>query len=508
MRLGIAQTNPTVGDIDHNLAGILARIAEARSAGCEAVIFPELALCGYSPHDLLWSRGFIARLQAGQEAIREASAEIGVIVGGVIVGGRRAPANLWDPSSVADGAGEKRHNVALLFADRETVGAQPKLHLPSFDVFCEERHFSPGAGSEVFRLCGVRVGVNLCEDMWVEDGPTGVQAGLGAEWVVNISSSPFFLGKAALRRRIGARLAGEHRIWFVYVNRVGGQDDVVYDGGSFVCDPEGNLRFQAPYFEEGLFVVEPESSRATAPPEERDTDLLRRGLVMAIGDYFRRNGFSQALIGLSGGIDSAVVAALAAEALGSDAVNGVSMPSRITTKESRDDAHEVASRLGIGWEEIEIGEAIETLSDSLSTPPDGIAAENLQARTRGVLLMTLANQRSAMVLATGNKSEIAVGYNTLYGDTVGALAPIGDLYKRDVVRLAEAYGERIPERVRHKPPTAELRPGQRDEDDLPPYDLLDRILERLVERQASRSDLLAEGFEASVSYTHLTLPTN
>lgn len=494
MRLGIAQINPHVGHLDRNLEAILARIDEAHQKGCDLVVFPELSLCGYLPLDLLWRSGFLERMEEALQKIVHVSKGIGIIAGGISSKIHRAGANLSDPSSLLDGAGTALFNSAFLIEDRKLLGQEAKLLLSSFDVYSEKRYFTPGPGAHVFEIRGERLGINICEDLWVDNGPTDIQASLGAEWVVNISASPFFAGKAAIRRRLAAKRAKENGITVIYVNCVGGQDDIVYDGGSFIVSPKGDLLFQAPFFTEGLFVLDPERLAPVPPPREEPIALVHRAILLGIQDYVRKNGFSRVIIGLSGGIDSALVAALAVEALGKESVIGVFLPSEITSQGSRKDAHEVAKRLSIEFLEIPIEGVHAAYRSVLPHPPAGLTEENLQARTRGVLLMALANERNALVLAPGNKSEIAVGYNTLYGDTVGALAPISDLYKTQVYKLAEAMGDRIPKSVVKKAPTAELRPGQRDEDDLPPYSVLDALLVELIEKNASREELIAHGF--------------
>ncbi len=493
MRLGIVQLNPRVGEIDYNLERTVHYVSRARDAGCDLVVFPELSLCGYFPFDLLWRHGFVSRMEDALAEVVRSSAGIGVIVGGVSAVRMRGGANLTDPSSIADGAGMDLFNSAFLISDGKIIGEERKLHLPTFDVYFEKRYFTPGEGAQVFGFSGRRIGINICEDLWVEDGPTDAQASLGAELIVNISASPFFAGKGEIRRRLAARRARENGVTLVYVNRVGGQDEIVYDGGSFIVSPEGRLLFQAPYFAEDMYVVDLEGLRPIQHSHDDKLDLIRRAIVLGIRDYVGKNGFSHVLIGLSGGIDSALVAALAVEALGKDAVTAVFLPSRITSSESREDAVETARRLGIELVEVPIAGMVEEAWKTLPQDPTGLAGENLQARVRGTLLMTIANERNALVLATGNKSEIAVGYNTLYGDTVGAIAPIGDLLKTDVYRLADRFGDLIPPRVKEKPPTAELRPNQRDEDDLPPYPLLDRVLKELIEENASREELIARG---------------
>jgi len=500
MRLGLAQIDPTVGAIDDNLSLILSHIERAKRSKCDLVIFPELAVCGYAPLDLFWRRGFVEKMQEAQEKIRQASSGIGVIVGGITAQRHHDGENLADPSSVSDGAGTDLFNSALFFSDGSLVASVPKLNLPTFDVYNERRYFTPGPGAQVVGFRGKSIGINVCEDLWVDDGPTDAQASLGAEWIINISASPFFVGKAEVRRRLAARRARENGITLIYANLVGGQDDVIFDGGSFITGPKGDLLYQAPSFVDGLFIFDTEQASPVTTPRQDDIATARRAIILGIRDYLRKNSFSRVIIGISGGIDSALVAALAVEALGRDAVSGVFLPSEISSQESHDDAHTLARNLGIDIVDIPISQVVSASHAALQQGISGLAAENLQARVRGMLLMALANEHNALILTTGNKSEIAVGYNTLYGDTVGALAPIADLYKTQVWAMAQGMDGLIPQRIIDKPPTAELRPNQKDEDDLPPYPILDAILEQLIEKNASRNDLVTRGFsEATVN---------
>ena len=494
MRLALAQIDPTVGAIDDNLSLILSHIERAKRSECDLVIFPELAVCGYTPLDLLWRRGFVDKMQEAQERIRQASSGIGVIVGGITVQQHHDGENLTDPSSVSDGAGTDLFNSALFFSDASLAASVPKLNLPTFDVYSERRYFTPGPGAQVVDFQGKSIGINMCEDLWVDDGPTDAQASLGAEWIINISASPFFVGKAQIRRRLAARRARENGITLFYTNLVGGQDDIIFDGGSFITGPNGDLLYQAPSFVEGLFIFDTEQDSPVTTRKQDDITTARKAIVLGIRDYLRKNGFARVIIGISGGIDSALVAALAVEALGHDAVSGVFLPSNISSQESHDDAHALARSLAINIIDVPISEIVSSSHAALQQGITGLAAENLQARVRGMLLMALANEHNALILTTGNKSEIAVGYNTLYGDTVGALAPIGDLYKTQVWAMAQGMGGLIPQQIIDKPPTAELRPNQKDEDDLPPYPVLDAILEQLIEKNASRDDLVARGF--------------
>jgi len=498
MRIGIGQINAHVGAIDGNTAKILQQIEEAKTASCDLVIFPELAICGYSPLDLFWRDGFVEACQAALRRITAASTGIGVIVGNLASENRQTPSNRDNVSSLSDGALISLCNRAFLIEDGSIRGYVDKQHLPTYDVYCEERHFTSGEGTSVHEFRGITLAINICEDLWIDDGPTDLQASLGAEWIINVSASPFYTGESDILNRLAARRTKENNVGLIYVNLVGGQDEVVFDGGSFVFDSKGRQIFQAPHFREGLYVVDLDHPKPVRPKLLSDIAEVRKALVLGIRDYVRKNGFEKVIVGLSGGIDSAVVAALAAEALRPDNVLCVYMPSEFSSKDSLEDARDVSSNLGTVFQIIEIAGAHQALRDALSHSPTGLVDENLQPRIRGTLLMALANQRHALVLCPGNKSEIAIGYNTLYGDTVGALAPIADLYKGQVYQLAASFEDLIPDRIRTKPPSAELRHNQRDDDDLPPYEVLDPILKQLLEANASKSQLIEQGFNETV----------
>ena len=498
MRIAIGQLNAHVGAIDDNTTKILERIEEAKSAACDLVIFPDLAICGYSPLDLFWHDGFVASCQAALNRIVAASAGIGVIVGGLAIEHSQASSNRDNVSSVSDGALSDLYNRAFLIENESVLGYVDKQYLPSYDIYCEARHFTPGRGTSVNVFRGITLGINICEDLWIDDGPTDLQASLGADWIINLSASPFYRGKFAIRGQLAARRTVENNVGLIYVNMVGGQDEVVFDGSSFVVNAHGKRIFQAPSFQEGLFVLDLDYAESEQPAVSSDIAEARKALVLGIQDYVAKNGFKQVIIGVSGGIDSAVVAALATEALGPDNVLCIYMPSEFSSQDSLEDARAVSQNLGARFQIIDISDTHQALRSSLTDTPTGLVDENLQPRIRGTLLMALANQRHGLVLCPGNKSEIAIGYNTLYGDTVGALAPIADLYKGQVFELAASYGDLIPERIQTKPPSAELRPDQRDDDDLPPYDVLDPMLKQILEANASKRQLLEAGFEKAV----------
>jgi len=496
MRVGIGQINVQVGAMSSNADRILEQIRAARDACCDLIVFPELAIPGYAPLDLAWRPGFVDACERAVDRIREASDGIGVIVGTIVSKPRREGVNRTDLSAVADGAEIDLYNVAVVIDDQRELARIAKSHLPCYDVHDEKRYFSPSPGVEIVPFRDAKLGIALCEDLWVGDGPIEIQASLGADWVINPSASPFYTGKPAIRRNLVTRRATEHGVGVIYVNLVGGQDDVVFDGGSFAVDAVGRLLHQAPRFEEGVTTVDLERGSGRAAPEPTNVEQLRAALVLGLRDYVRKNGFASVLLGVSGGIDSAVVCTLAVDALGPDAVTGVYLPSRFSSEESREDARDLAETLGITLLEIPIAKIHEAVRVALPEPPAGLADENIQPRIRATIWMALANERDALLLCAGNKSEIAMGYNTLYGDTAGAIAPIGDLYKSDVYAVADLYADRIPHRIRTKPPSAELRPNQRDEDDLPSYAVADPLLRELIERNASRAQLLDRGYAA------------
>ncbi len=495
MRVGIGQMNAHVGAIERNTETVLAMMGEAAAAGCDVVVFPELAVPGYSPLDLLWRPGFVSACEEAVAAIAKRAGAATVLVGSVTAEPSHTAGNRSDPSSTCDGAGTDLRNVAHVLRDGREIGRAAKIHLPTYDIYNEKRYFTAGEGVETFDVGGIPSGVNLCEDLWIDDGPTDLAASLGARIIFNLSASPFYVGKPEIRRRLVRRRAQESSASIVYVNLVGGQDDIVFDGGSFAANESGDVVFAAPRFQAGLYVADLPGNPIRAHVEDPGQEL-RAALVLGIRDYVRKNGFQSCLLGLSGGVDSAVVACLAAEAVGPENVLAVYMPSRFSAAKSGEDALAVARALGLRYQEIPIADLHERFRRALPHGAAGLVDENLQPRIRGLLLMALSNQDGGLVLCPGNKSEIAMGYNTLYGDTVGALAPIADLYKDDVYRVAATYRDAIPRRVIERAPTAELRANQKDEDDLPPYAELDPALRALIEGNASRDGLLGAGFPA------------
>ena len=515
VRIALAQVNPTVGDIDGNTAKIIEYIKEARDKSVDLVVFPELVITGYPPKDLLLKPSFIDANRRALARIISETADIAVIIGFVDHSNAPFISNIYDISALPK---KTLYNSAALLHDGRLIGIQHKMHLPNYDVFDEKRYFKPGTENCVFNLDkpGLKLGINICEDIWVDGhGPTEKQVELGAELIVNISASPFYAGKSRVRRELIAMRARANKVPIAYVNLVGGQDELVFDGRSCVFDARGALIAEGEQFEECL-VISTIDSAPIAPPDEADRAEMRKNeeieeifnaLLLGIRDYVRKNGFTKVVIGLSGGIDSALTAALATEALGAHNVVGVAMPSAITSSSSIEDAKRLAENLGIEFKVIPIVDAVNAYTKMLSeefkdTTPD-VTEENIQARIRGNVLMALSNKFGYLVLSTGNKSELAVGYCTLYGDMSGGLAAISDVPKTMVYKLAAYYNklkgaEVIPHSILTKAPSAELRAGQKDTDSLPPYEVLDPILHAYIEENRSKEEIIAMGFDAEV----------
>jgi len=485
VRIALAQLNPIVGDLAGNRRLVEEAAAKAAAAAAELVVCPEMTLTGYPPMDLLERRGFVEDQLRELDALAPASKRIAIALGAVLP---------CEPHG-----GKRLHNAAVLLAGGRRAAAQAKTLLPTYDVFDENRYFAPASASAPVEVGGVSVGLTVCEDGWTERipydvDPTGELSRQGVCLVVNLSASPWHLGKPRERRELFAALARRHRVPIAFANQVGGNDELVFDGGSFVVDAEGGIRAALPLFEPALEVVDldapPLSLAPGAVSEPAGAAQLEAGLVLGIRDYFRKQSLPPgAVIGLSGGVDSAVTAHLAALALGPDRVLGVLMPGPFSSEHSVSDALALARQLGIETRTVDIRPIyeryLEVFAQVFGARGDyGLAQQNIQSRIRGALLMAVSNREGRLVLATGNKSELSIGYCTLYGDTVGGIAVLGDVYKRDVYALARhanRNGERIPRHTIDKPPSAELAPGQLDVDDLPPYPVLDAVLEQAIE---------------------------
>lgn len=525
IRIALAQVNVTVGDFAANVERLARCLDDARDRGVDLIAFPELAVCGYPPEDLLLKPAFA---KDNQRAVRELCSHTRGLT--AVVGFVDQDLDL--------------HNAAAILHDGEWVATYRKQRLPNYGVFDELRYFEPGKGERLFQVAGAWVGISICEDIWLPGGPVARMSRAGADVIVNINASPFHRGKWEARHRMLGTRCSDHGIVLAYVNLVGGQDELVFDGGSVVIGVDGVVLAEAEPFEEQLLVCDialeqvfrarlhdprhrhtPDRSPASVsrtvlsresvsasgpalpraePVEHDDLAEVYRALVVGTRDYVRKNGFDRVLMGLSGGIDSSLVATVAVDALGADAVTGVSMPSRYSSTGSRSDARELAEALEMPYLEIPIetmfDAALGTVAPVFSDCPPDVTEENLQARIRGMLLMALSNKFGWLLLSTGNKSELATGFSTLYGDMAGGFAVIKDVPKTLVYALArwrnaQPGGPVIPESVLTKEPSAELRPDQKDSDSIPPYELLDPILERYVEEDWSLPELVAAGFE-------------
>ncbi|HET7710553.1 MAG TPA: NAD+ synthase [Thermoanaerobaculia bacterium] len=498
MKIYIAQLNPTVGAIQSNLELIRAAYGEGVRAGADIVIAPELCVTGYPPLDLLDRRAFVDAALTARDALAAMTGEVALLFGCVTRNEK------W--------CGKPLHNAAVVAAKGKVLLEQQKFLLPTYDVFDELRYFEPAEAVEVVEIAGRRTGISICEDFWFDDelfgrklychNPVEQLVRQGAELVLNISASPFNAGKRAARFNLFSQIATRYRVPLVYVNQVGGNDELLFDGSSIVIDAEGSTIFCAPAFEEHQSLVglagQPCESVLTLSREEE----ISRALILGLRDYIRKCGFRDVVIGLSGGIDSAVTAALAVEALGADHVTGIAMPSKFSSQGSIDDARDLAENLGIGFHVVPIESIYQPYEKAFNALFEeerfDITNENVQARIRGNILMAWSNRTGAMVLSTGNKSELAVGYCTLYGDMAGGLALLGDVYKTMVYRIARWLNRDtavIPESSITKPPSAELRPDQTDQDTLPPYEVLDGILKLYIEEWKELDEITAAGYE-------------
>jgi NAD+ synthase (glutamine-hydrolysing) len=528
LRIALAQINATVGDIDGNKAAIVDALHRARASGAQIAVFPELAVNGYPPEDLLLKTHFLA---AGRRAVDEIAAEVGDMV--ALVG-------------FAEHA-EDVYNALAVLAGGRVQGIYRKIYLPNYGVFDEQRYFQVGETPALMRINGATLGLTICEDIWEPGPPASEEALAGAEVIVNISASPYHMGKGAERERMLVQRARDNLAYVVFCNLVGGQDELVFDGYSLVVDQDGELVARGPQFEEDLIIcdIDPSTAqrarlrdtrhrpaarahRLTLPvladveapaqhdatevggPRAKPLDLdseVYAALAVGVRDYVAKNGFQRVVLGLSGGIDSALTACVAVDALGADRVACAVMPSPHSSAETQRDARRLAANLGIECFELGLEPAMQAYGEILAQPfagtEPGLAEENVQARIRGNLLMALSNKFGWLVLTTGNKSEYSVGYTTLYGDMAGGFAVLKDVPKTWVYRLARyrngvSASELIPESVLERAPSAELKPGQRDEDSLPPYDMLDAILEEYIEEDQDREQLIRRGLPAEV----------
>ena len=501
LRVAGAQLNLTVGDITGNEELIGSAIGRASEAGADVLLLPELAISGYPPEDLVLRHDFVEANIAALRRLARMSLQVTTVVG--FLDFASGPAR-----GAADAESREVANAAAVLADGELKGVYHKVLLPNYGVFDEDRYFSMGTEPDrIWAVDGVPVGVSVCEDIWLPDGPSMRQAERGARVLLNINASPFHRGKAVEREEMLAARARAGGAAVVYLNLIGGQDELVFDGASVVIACDGTLIHRSPQFEEDFFVVDvplgDESAEVgSIAPLLEPTEEVYQALTIGLRDYCAKNGFEGVVIGLSGGIDSSLTAAIAADALGPESVWGVAMPSRFSSQHSIDDARALAGNLGIRFDVIPIEGVftahLEALSDVFAGTESGVAEENLQARARGATLMAISNKHGPMVVATGNKSEMAAGYATLYGDMVGGYSVLKDVFKGLVYELARwrnKDGEVIPQNTIDKAPSAELRPNQRDSDSLPPYEVLDAILERYVEADMGVAEIVADGYD-------------
>jgi NAD+ synthase (glutamine-hydrolysing) len=493
VKIALGQINPTVGDFSGNAAKIITFALQAKSAGAGLILFPELAVCGYPPRDLVERPSFVARCRASVEKIAAETQGIAVICGTV------TPAEAESGKTVM--------NSAVLLREGRIDLTQSKMLLPTYDVFDEMRNFTPAKSQQLFSFCGKQMALTICEDAWNDKrfwnrqlyrvDPVEELVRAGGNFVLNISASPFWLGKRELRRDMLTSIARNQKVPVAMVNQVGGNDSLVFDGSSVVIAPDGQVIAQGKSFQEDLIYFD--SQKLTGDMHAQvagEEGSAYEALVLGTRDYVHKCGFQRAIIGLSGGIDSALTAAIAAEALGAENLIGVGMPGPYSSRGSIDDARELADNLKLRFELLSIDDlyqaALQTLAPVFTGMPEDVTEENIQSRARGLLLMAMSNKFGALVLSTGNKSELAVGYCTLYGDMVGGLAVISDVPKTLVYRISTYVNTRrqvIPQATIEKSPSAELRPDQKDSDSLPPYDVLDAILEDYVEESSSAEQI-------------------
>jgi NAD+ synthase (glutamine-hydrolysing) len=493
IKIALAQINPTVGGIEGNVLKICDYIRRAREKKSPLVVFPELSITGYPPEDLLLKRHFVDDNLEALISVIENTKDIAAVVGFV------------------DRKDSVLYNAAAIIRNCKMIGVYRKVFLPNYGVFDEYRYFRAGTETPVYRIEDINIGVNICEDIWYPEGPAKYQAIAGAEIILNINASPYHMGKAHLREKMISERASDNKIVIAYLNTVGGQDELVFDGGSFIADKTGEIIVRGKQFEEDMIISEivldglgqtdkKHISSRVSPLEEE----VYKALVLGTRDYVIKNDFKQVVIGLSGGLDSSLVAAIAVDAIGKENVTGIFMPSPYTSKESREDAYELSKNLGIKIIEEPINNIFEAYLKNLRAEfkglPEEKTEENLQARIRGNILMAFSNKFGWLVLTTGNKSEMSVGYATLYGDMAGGFAVIKDVPKTLVYELCKWKNSEegravIPERVLWKEPSAELKPGQKDTDSLPPYPVLDPILKAYIEDDKSFEDILSSGCE-------------
>ena len=492
--IALAQLNLFVGDVTGNTEKILGYATRARDElQADLVVFPELAICGYPPEDLLFHAGLLRRVDEALDEIRSSVRGIAILAG------------------FPEYSNDQIYNACAVFQDGDILARYRKQLLPNYRVFDEERYFTAGKEAAVFSLNGVRIGLNICEDVW-QPGPAAAAKVAGAEFIIAINGSPYELETQSKREHVVGQRVQETRLPVVYLNMVGGQDELVFDGGSFVMDADGEIAFRAKPFKEGLHRILMNATASGVVPEPGDVEpqlsaeqSVYEALLTGTRDYVEKNGFPGVILGLSGGVDSALILAIACDAIGAERVSSVMMPFRYTSTMSQEDAAAQAAGLGVKYSVIPIEPMYEAtvkqLAKAFESGKEDATEENIQARCRGMLLMAISNKTGLMLLTTGNKSEMAVGYATLYGDMAGGFAPIKDCSKSLVYRLARyrnKVSQVIPERVITRPPSAELKANQKDSDSLPEYDVLDPILEAFIEKDLSVAEITERGFDRDV----------
>ncbi|MCB2183381.1 MAG: NAD+ synthase [Desulfobulbaceae bacterium] len=502
MKLALVQINPVIGDFTQNIKRITECLDAARRNGCDLAVFPELAVSGYPPQDYLEHEAFLKRQDEALLSLKKESSGIGLLCGAI--------------TRHTGATGKPLHNSALLFENGKLIFSTHKRLLPTYDVFDESRYFEASSSNLVCAYKGLNLGITICEDIFNDEdsfphplyqaNPVADLKQAGMDLLINIAASPYNMGKQQIRLSIFSDLCRKYQTPLLYINQVGGQDSVLFDGASLVLDKNGALCMQARSFQEDMLIVDTEKLRPDATiKENNETALVHQALAMGCRDYIKKCGFSKVLLGLSGGIDSALTCAIACEALGPENVMGVALPSPYTSNESIEDAGSLAQNLGIRFEIMPISDTFASFRTSLSPLFTGLAEDvteqNIQARIRGTLLMAMANKFNALLLSTGNKSEMAVGYCTLYGDMCGALSVLSDVPKQlvyDLSRYVNRHVEIIPVRTIEKPPSAELAPDQKDQDDLPPYEVLDPILQAYLEEHLAIDAIVDMGFDRNI----------
>ncbi len=503
MKIAIGQINTVPSDFKGNFIKIKDCTDRAINEGADLIVFPELALSGYMNQDIIYTGEFLSLNEEYLKKVSNLSNRIGILIGHISTKKRMGTFNRDDISSLRFGGTIEYYNSATFFYEKRQVFLYSKQRLPEFDIFNEKRYFETGNKIGIFKFKGKKLGINICEDIWHKNGPYEDEATGGAEIIINISASPFYINKPLIRFMMIREKVRKYKKFTIYANAVGGQDHLIYDGNSMVFNSNSKLVATGKPFEEDLIIADTGIDREVKIKHDYNEQLLN-AIILGIRDYFKKNNIKKAIVGLSGGVDSALVATLCGIAIGSENVLCVFMPSRFTSRLSTRLVDKFIKRQGMKKIVVPINKPYSTLKEELVTYYSGsfLPFENIQSRLRGSILMFIANTYAGAVVATGNKNEIALGYNTLYGDTVGALAPIGDLYKDEVISLCyfinSEYGNIIPEEIIKRTPTAELRKNQKDEDDLPPYSVTNRLLRLMIEENRTDNELIKMGFDRKI----------